>query len=81
MRDLVHLVGLDGNRLSVDSNSITAILEMRDTIASDERGNTYKMPEHTLIIMGSIQLKIKSNYDQTIESIKEQEYNNNLGID
>ena len=81
MRDLVHLVGLDGNRLSVDSNSITAILEIRDDIIKDGNGNLHKMPEHTLIVMGSIQLKIKTNYDQTIESIKEQEYNNNLGID
>lgn len=81
MRDLVHLVGLDGSRLSVDSNSITAILEIRDGIATDEHGTMHKIPEHTLLVMGGIQLKVKTNYDQTIESIKEQEYNNNLGID
>ena len=80
MRDLVHLVGLDGTRLAVDSSSITAILEIRDAITQDEHGNVHKLPDHTLILMGSVQFKIKTTYDETINSIKEQEYNNNLGI-
>lgn len=80
MRNMVELVSIDEGRILVDADSITAILEMKNMTVRDENNRISKLPDHSLVIIGSLQFKIKSTYDETVTSIKEQEHLNNIGI-
>lgn len=80
MRNMVHLSSLDGERIAIDSDSIIGILEMRASKYKTEDGHVIDIPGHVLILISGIQFKIKGTYDEVINNIKEQEYNNNLGI-
>lgn len=80
MRNMVELVSIDDTRITIDADSITAILEMKNMTVRDEQGKIHKLPDHTLVMLGSIQFKIKDTYDECINSIHEQEHYNSIGI-
>ena len=80
MRNLIEFVGIDGCRLSLDADSISGVLEMKNIIGKDENNETFKVPDHTQLVMSGLSFKARGTYDEIMDSIKEQDYNHSLGI-
>lgn len=80
MRNLIEFVGIDGCRISLDGDSISGVIEIKDAIAKDENNRTIKIPDHTQLIMSGLNFRVKGTYDEVMDSIKEQDFNHNLGI-
>lgn len=80
MRNLIEFVGIDGCRVSLDGDSISGVIEIKDAIAKDENNRPVKIPDHTQLIMSGLNFRVKGTYDEVMDSIKEQDFNHNLGI-
>lgn len=80
MRNLIEFVGIDGCRFSLDCDSISGIIEIKNVIAKDEQNRPVRIPDHTQIVMSGLSFKAKGTYDEVMDSIKEQDFNHNLGI-
>lgn len=80
MRNLIEFVGIDGCRLSLDGDSISGVIEIKDAIAKDENNRPVKIPDHTQLVMSGLNFRVKGTYDEVMDSIKEQDFNHNLGI-
>ena len=80
MRNLIEFVGIDGCRFSLDSDSISGIIEIKDAVARDEQNRIIKIPDHTQLVMSGLSFKARGTYDEIMDSIKEQDYNHSLGI-
>ena len=80
MRNPIEFIGIDGCRFTLDNDSISGVIEIKDAIVKDEQNRIIKIPDHTQIVMGGFNFKAKGTYDEIMNSIKEQDYNNNLGI-
>lgn len=80
MRNLIEFVGIDGCRVSLDGDSISGVIEVKDAIAKDENNRPVKIPDHTQLVMSGLNFRVKGTYDEVMDSIKEQDFNNNLGI-
>lgn len=80
MRNLIEFVGIDGCRVSLDGDSISGVIEVKDAIAKDENNRPVKIPDHTQLVMSGLNFRVRGTYDEIMDSIKEQDYNNNLGI-
>ena len=80
MRNLIEFVGIDGCRLSLDGDSISGVIEIKDAIARDEQNRPVKIPDHTQLVMSGLNFRVRGTYDEVMDSIKEQDFNHNLGI-
>lgn len=80
MRNPIEFIGIDGCRFTLDNDSISGVIEIKDAIAKDEQNRPVRIPDHTQIVMGGLNFRAKGTYDEIMDSIKEQDYNNNLGI-
>ena len=80
MRNLIEFVGIDGCRLSLDGDSISGVIEVKDAIAKDENNRPVKIPDHTQLVMSGLNFRVRGTYDEVMDSIKEQDFNHNLGI-
>lgn len=80
MRNLIEFVGIDGCRVSLDGDSISGVIEVKDAIAKDENNRPVKIPDHTQLVMSGLNFRVKGTYDEVMDSIKEQDFNHNLGI-
>lgn len=80
MRNLIEFVGIDGCRLSLDGDSISGVIEIKDAIAKDEQNRPVKIPDHTQLVMSGLNFRVRGTYDEVMDSIKEQDFNHNLGI-
>lgn len=80
MRNLIEFVGIDGCRLSLDGDSISGVIEIKDAIAKDENNRPVKIPDHTQLVMSGLNFRVRGTYDEVMDSIKEQDFNHNLGI-
>lgn len=80
MRNLIEFIGIDGCRVSLDGDSISGVIEVKDAIAKDENNRPVKIPDHTQLVMSGLNFRVKGTYDEVMDSIKEQDFNHNLGI-
>lgn len=80
MRNLIEFVGIDDCRFSLDCDSISGVIEVKNAVGRDENNRPVKIPDHTQIVMSGLNFRAKSTYDEIINSIKEQDFNHNLGI-
>ena len=80
MRNLIEFIGIDGCRVSLDGDSISGVIEIKDAIAKDENNRPVKIPDHTQLIMSGLNFRVRGTYDEIMDSIKEQDFNHNLGI-
>lgn len=80
MRNLIEFVGIDGCRLSLDGDNISGVIEIKDAIAKDENNRPVKIPDHTQLVMSGLNFRVKGTYDEIMTHIKEEDFNNNLGI-
>lgn len=80
MRNLIEFVGIDGCRVSLDGDSISGIIEIKDAIAKDENNRPVKIPDHTQLVMSGLNFRVRGTYDEVMNNIKEQDFNHNLGI-
>ena len=80
MRNLIEFVGIDGCRVSLDGDSISGVIEIKDAVARDEQNRPVKIPDHTQLVMGGLNFRAKGTYDEVMNNIKEQDFNHNLGI-
>lgn len=80
MRNLIEFVGIDGCRVSLDGDSISGVIEVKDAIAKDENNRPVKIPDHTQLVMSGLNFRVRGTYDEVMDSIKEQDFNHNLGI-
>lgn len=80
MRNLIEFIGIDGCRVSLDGDSISGVIEVKDAIAKDENNRPVKIPDHTQLVMSGLNFRVRGTYDEVMDSIKEQDFNNNLGI-
>lgn len=80
MRNLIEFIGIDGCRVSLDGDSISGVIEVKDAIAKDENNRPVKIPDHTQLVMSGLNFRVRGTYDEVMDSIKEQDFNHNLGI-
>lgn len=80
MRNLIEFIGIDGCRVSLDGDSISGVIEVKDAIAKDENNRPVKIPDHTQLVMSGLNFRVRGTYDEVMNNIKEQDFNNNLGI-
>lgn len=80
MRNLIEFINIDGSRLSLDGDNISGVIEMKNVFAKDENNNVTKVPDHVQLIMNGLQFRVKGTYDEIMTYIKEEDFNNNLGI-
>lgn len=80
MRNLIEFIGIDGCRVSLDGDSISGVIEVKDAIAKDENNRPVKIPDHTQLVMSGLNFRVRGTYDEVINNIKEQDFNHNLGI-
>lgn len=80
MRNLIEFIAIDGCRVSLDGDSISGVIEIKDAVGRDENNKPVKIPDHTQLIMSGLNFRIKGTYDEVMDNIKEQDFNHNLGI-
>lgn len=80
MRNLIEFIGIDGCRVSLDGDSISGVIEVKDAIAKDENNRPVKIPDHTQLVMSGLNFRVRGTYDEVMDNIKEQDFNHNLGI-
>ena len=80
MRNLIEFIGIDGCRFSLDCDSISGVIEIKDAVGRDENNRPVKIPDHTQLVMSGLNFRAKGTYDEIMDSIKEQDFNHNLGI-
>lgn len=80
MRNLIEFIGIDGCRVSLDGDSISGVIEVKDAIAKDENNRPVKIPDHTQLVMSGLNFRVRGTYDEVMNNIKEQDFNHNLGI-
>lgn len=80
MRNLIEFIGIDGCRVSLDGDSISGVIEVKDVIAKDENNRPVKIPDHTQLVMSGLNFRVRGTYDEVMNNIKEQDFNHNLGI-
>ena len=47
MRNLIEFIGIDGCRFSLDCDSISGVIEIKDAVGRDENNRPVKIPDHT----------------------------------
>lgn len=80
MRNLIEFIGIDGCRVSLDGDSISGVIEVKDAIVKDENNRPVKIPDHTQLVMSGLNFRVRGTYDEVMNNIKEQDFNHNLGI-
>ena len=80
MHNLIEFIGIDGCRVSLDGDSISGVIEVKDAIAKDENNRPVKIPDHTQLVMSGLNFRVRGTYDEVMNNIKEQDFNHNLGI-
>lgn len=80
MSRFVEFTNLDDSKISLDLNLIQGYIEQKDVRYKDDKGNIHNIPNHTLLLTNKNEFRVKELYETVKIIIKEEMFNDNLGI-
>lgn len=80
MSRFVEFTNLDDSKMSIDLDLIHGYIEQKDVHYKDDKGHIHNVPDHTLLLANKTEFRIKELYETVKIIIKEEMFNDNLGI-
>lgn len=80
MSRFVEFTNLDDSKMSIDLDLIHGYIEQKDVRYKDDKGQIHNVPNHTLLLANKTEFRIKELYEKVKAIIKEEMFNDNLGI-
>ena len=80
MSRFVEFTNLDDSKISLDLDLIQGYIEQKDVHYQDDKGKVHNVPNHTLLLANKHEFRIKELYPVVKEIIKQETFNDNLGI-